>query len=476
MSTGLPLVMTAAGPQPTAPATLRAELLASVAATNPGYTANLPASLIEDVASTDVGALVIADTARVETVNSLTPYGANPFLLNQLGQVYGVPIGEPTSTSVFLVFSGPAGFVIGKGFLVSDGTHQYAAADGGVIDGTLQSTPLFFVATSQGSWPVPANSVTTLITSIPTSVSTITATNPLPGVPGIATGETEESYRARVLQAGLAASQGMTRYLKTLLGQVSGTQTRLISVRQIVGAGWEVICGGGDPYEVAFAIFQALFDINTLVGSTIKITGITNATLGVVTTDLNHGLVTGQNNVHIAGVVGMTGANGGPYTVTVLTEKTFTFGVNTSGFGAYVSGGVVTPNARNVVVDVDDYPDTYAIPFVNPPQQSVTMNVTWNTNATNFVSAAAVAQLAIPALTDYVNSIGVGQPINLLEMTTIFQAAITPVLIPDLLVRLVFSVNINGVTTAPPAGESVINGDPESYFFAAQSGIVVVQG
>lgn len=473
--TGLPLVMTAAGPQPTAPAVLRAQLLALVAATNPGYTANLPASLIEDVASTDVGALSLADSARVETVNSLTPRGANPFLLNQLGQVYGVPIGEPTNTSVFLVFTGPAGFVIGKGFLVSDGTHQYAAVDGGVVNAALTSDPLFFLATTQGSWPVGENTVTTLITSIPDTVGPVTATNPIAGIPGVATGETEESYRLRVLQAGLAASQGMSRYLKTLLGNVDGTQTRLISVRQKVGIGWEVICGGGDPYAVAFAIFQALFDINTLVGSVISITGATKVAAAVITTDLNHGLANGQTGVVISGAIGMTGING-TWTVTVLSEKTFSIPYNSSAAPTYTGGGILATNARNVVVDIDDYPDTYAIPFVNPPQQAVTMNVTWNTSATNFVSETAVAQLAIPALTDYVNSVGVGQPINLIEMATIFQAAITPVLAPDLLVRLVFQVNINGITTSPSAGESVINGDPESYFFAAQAGIIVSQG
>jgi len=469
--------MTIAGPQPTPPASLRAQLLASVAATNPGYTANLPGSLIEDVASTDVGALVIADNARVETVNSITPYGANPFLLNQLGQIYGVSIGLASNTSVFCVFSGPNGFVIGKGFTVSDGTNQYITQDGGIIGATGTSDPIFFVATVQGIWPVPAGSVNVLITSIPSTVTpAVTVTNPQAGTPGTLTGETETAYRARVLQAGLAASQGITRYMKTLLNQVPGVQTRLISARQIIGSGWEVICGGGDPYQVANAIFQSLFDINTLVGSTIKITGITNATLGVVTTDLNHGLVTGQSNVHIAGVVGMTGANGGPYTVTVLTQKTFTFGVNTSGFGAYVSGGVVTPNARNITVSINDYPDTYQIPFVNPPLQTVTMNVTWNTSSTNFVSASAIAQLATPALTDYINSIPVGQPINVLEMNTIFQAAISSILDPNLLVRLIFAVFINSVSSSVVSGEYIINGDPESFFLAAPSGIVVAQG
>src|ERR1700744_5062047 len=112
----IPLVMTAQGPVPTPPSVLLQALLASVAATNPGYTANLPGSLIEDVSSTDVGALVLMDSARGETVDSLTPDEANDFLLNQLGQQFGVPIGAATNTSVYEVFTGPPGFVISVGF------------------------------------------------------------------------------------------------------------------------------------------------------------------------------------------------------------------------------------------------------------------------------------------------------------------------------------------------------------------------
>lgn len=89
MST-LPVVLDKSGLQPQSPLSLRAQLLALVAATNPGYTANLPGSLIEDISSTDVAALALIDSARVELVNSLTPYGANAFLLLQLGNIYGV--------------------------------------------------------------------------------------------------------------------------------------------------------------------------------------------------------------------------------------------------------------------------------------------------------------------------------------------------------------------------------------------------
>jgi hypothetical protein len=468
----LPTVITSAGLQPQLPSSLLAQLLSSVAATNPGYTANLPGSLIEDISSTDVAAIALCDSFRVELVNSLTPFGANPFLMNQLGQIYGVVLGQASNTSVYVVFSGPAGFVIAQGFVVSDGTYQYTVQDGGIIASSGTSQPLFCLATIAGSWAVPAGTVTNLVTSVPSSIS-LTVTNPETGTPGIATGETQESYRARVLQAGLAASQGMARYLKTLLANVPGVQPRLISVVQQSGGGWQIICGGGDPYEVAYAIYTALFDVSTLVGSQLLIAGITTATLGVVQTTLNHGFTTGQI-INIAGV-NPSGFNATGATVTVIDETHFTYGLDTAAL-TYISGGIVTPNLRNVSVTINDYPDTYVIPFVNPPEQQVAITVTWNTTSTNSVSPAAISQLANPALVAYVNSVYAGQPMNLFELQTTFQAAIASALPPQLLTRMVFAVSINGIGVSPESGTGIIAGDPSSYFFTNSTLITVSQG
>lgn len=473
----LPTVITKAGLTPQSPADLRAQLIALAVAADPGLTANLPGSLIEDIASTQVAGLTLIDSARVDTVDSLTPYSANAFLLNELGQIYGVQQGLGTTTSVYVVFTGTVGFPIGRGFTVSDGSNQYIVQDGGIVQTGGTTDPLFCLATNAGSFAVPANTVTTLITSVPGTI-TLSCTNPQEGLPG-AGAQSEGDYRGQVLQAGLAAGQGMPTFLKTLVGQVTGVQPRLVSMRQANG-GWEVIVGGGDPYAVAYAIFQALFDINTLAGSTISITAITKANPGVATTDLNHGLVTGQNNVLIANAAGggFTAANGGPYTVTVLDEKRFSFGVNTSGYsGTYTaSSGTVTPNARNVVVSVNDYPDTYPIPFVVPPQQSVSIGLTWNTISTNSVSATAVAQLGAQAISDYVNSIPVGSPINLFELQSVFQLAVADLIPTALLSRMVFTVSINGVPVTVDAGTGLFDGDPESFFAMSPSDCTITQG
>lgn len=472
----LPIVMTEAGPIPQAPATLRQQLVTLVSATNPGFTSDLPGTLIEDIVSTDVGALTLADQAAVDLVNSITPFGANAFLLNQLGQVYGTPLAAASNTSVNEVFSGSVNFVIPPGFTVSDGSFQYIVQDGGVIGSDGNSEPLFCLASQSGTWAVPANTVNQLVTSVPADIE-LSCINPLAGTPGLPQ-EDETAYRAQVLQAGRAASQGMASYLKTLLYNVPGVQQRLVSVRQqpqSVGGGWEVIVGGGDQYQVANAIFQGLFDISTLQGSVMNVTAITQANPGVVTTQLNHGLTTGTVAL-INGIVGMTELNNEPLTVTVLTEKTFSVGVDTTSFFAYISGGVVQPNPRNVSVAINSYPDVYFIPFVLPPQQTVEIIATWNTTATNFVAAGAIAQAAAPALVDYVNSVPVGQPMNEYEMIAVFQQATASILPNSLLTRLVFTVSINGQGVSPDAGTGIFAGDPESYFFATDASVQVAQG
>ncbi len=68
------------------------------------------------------------------------------------------------------------------------------------------------------------------------------------------------------------------------------------------------------------------------------ITGITQANPGVVTIAA-HGMATGAR-LYLKDIVGMTALNGQTVTITVLSANTFSIGVNTSGYGAYVSGGI----------------------------------------------------------------------------------------------------------------------------------------
>lgn len=260
-------IITTAGAIPSTPDTLNAQLLAVAVARAPGLTATLPGSLVEDMSSTATGALVVQDQASVDLINSISPLTANEFILEQLGLVYGVRPGLGSNTSVFVTFHGSPGLVVNIGFIVSDGTHQYVTQDPAIVSGpgpVGASAPTFCVAVDAGTWAIPPDSVTQVITSVPEGFS-LTCTNTTTGVPG-GDPQTIAEYQAQVIQAGQAISTGVSTLVKTALQNVQGVQARLIAFRQ-TGGGWQVIVGGGDPYQVAGAIFQSMFNILDLVGA-----------------------------------------------------------------------------------------------------------------------------------------------------------------------------------------------------------------
>jgi hypothetical protein len=247
----------------TPPATLAANALALAETLAPGLT-SLPANLIGDMNSTSTGALIIQDQAVVDLVNSVSPYTANATILYQLGNVYGVQQGVGSNTSVYVVFTGTPGYVINPGVIVSDGTYQYQLQESTVIGVSGSSASAYCLALVAGTWAVPVNSVTQIVTVVPFGV-TLTVTNPTTGTPGAAA-QSLDDYQAQVIQAGQAVSTGIGTLVRTTLQNVSGVQARLVSFRQVSG-GWQVLVGGGDPYAVANAIYQSMFNIIDLQGA-----------------------------------------------------------------------------------------------------------------------------------------------------------------------------------------------------------------
>lgn len=478
MASAPPVIITTSGPQPTPPATLLAQLIALVIAADPGATATLPGSLIEDITSTDTLALVLIDQARVELLNSLSPIGANEFLLNQLGQQAGLMLGQPSNTSVPVVFtvnagnSPQAGFVISPGFTVSDGSQQYIVLDGGITLSGGSTQPLTCIAINPGSWPVPANSVDQVITSV-SSPFVVTCNNSNAGTPGQATRESWSSYRARVLQAEQAAGVGMPSFVRTLLAAVSGVVFRTISIQSPSTGGWCVLAAGGDEYEMAYAIYQSVLDVTTLKGSVNFISGITQANPGEVTTSLFHGLTTG--NTAVIADSNPTNYNGS-YTVAVIDDYHFTIGVNTTGFPPYVGSGIVTTNPRNVTLTIQDPPDSYQVTFANPLTQIVTGTLTWNTNLPNFTQGAAVNQAALPAIVAYINGLATGQQMNQFEMNAVVQAATVNILPNQNLTRLAWSISVDGVGVSPESGTGIYPSDTQSILTAAVNAFVIAQG
>jgi hypothetical protein len=474
----LPIVMGSQGPIPTSPTVLRQQLTALVARTNPGYINNLPGSLIEDIASTDVGSIVISNQFMVDLINSVTPLGANPFILNQLGVgIYGIQPAIATNTSVDLIFGGPPGFIIIPGFTVTDNSYQYICLNGGVIGTYGESLPIHALAALPGTWAVPVGTVTGLITSVPIDIN-LTVTNPADGIPSIET-ESVQSFRTRTLTAGLAASTGMDRYLKTLLWNVPGVIQRLVSVRQnLDDCTWTIIVGGGDPYQVAWAIYYAVPNLPSLARPNIDIINISNDNPIVITTANNHNLTTGmiETFYDVGGPIGPI-LNGNSYPVTVIDVVTFTVPIDgTNMFLPSEIGGYVFPNPILQEISLNSFPDNYLIPFILPPQELVTMVVIWDTDSPNYVSPQGMAQAAIPALVAYINGLYVGaQPINIYEMESIFLEAVANVVASENITVLNFQVSFSGIGQAPLPGTGVIPGDPFSYFFTTNTNVVVLQ-
>lgn len=391
----LPVILTSEGAVPTPPDTLRSTLVSDVAAQVPGYTADLPGALIEDIASTDVGAMAMIDQARVDLINSITPYGANAYLLNQMGVLFGLQQGTSTNTSAYVQFSGPAGYVIPKGWIVGDGTYQYAVQDGIIIESSGTSTLVQVIALDSGSWVPAANSITQMISTLPVGV-TVTVTNPQAGLAGTGD-EGTDAYRSRILQAWQAVAQGVADFLYTRLSNIANVTPRLVNIRQ-VSNGWEVICGGGDTYAVGYAIYSSVIDLSTIVGS--------------------------------------------------------------------------TTGSRNISVTVTEGSNAYDVIYVNPFSQSVDITASWNTTLPNFTQVSQVNAAGQTAITNYVNSITVGQPINLLEMDDLFATAVSTILDPRYLTTLEYTVKIDGVTASPTAATRIISSDPEGYFSAGVISVV----
>lgn len=460
----------AAGPVPKTADELRSDLVSRATALSPGITTDLPGSLIEDMASTGTGALLVADQIRVDMINSVGPLKANQYLLNLLAQQSGIA-GQKTqgSTTVPVTFNGPAGFVLPEGFLVSDGTYSYSLNDATIIPASGVSSAATCEATTTGTWSVPVGSVTQVITSLPSDI-TITCTNLVAGTPGGAS-ETLYEFRERVCEGQMSTVQGYPGFIRQKLTDVNNVQARMVSVVQS-GDHWIIMCGGGDIYEMAAAIYKSAGDISRLKGTDLNITGITNANPGVVTTDITHGFSTGQV-INVTGVTGMSGINNVPLTVTVLTPHTFSIGIDTTSSGAWTGGGMVTPNLRNNVVTVNDWPDNYLIPFVIPLQQLVTIKFQWATESANYLTDATIASLVSAPVIQYVNGIYAGRPMNINNIKDVFLQSVNDTLDMSLITTLNVVVTVNGIITSVDAGTNIISGDPYSYWFIASDGVIV---
>jgi hypothetical protein len=114
-------------------------------------------------------------------------------------------------------------------------------------------------------------------------------------------------------------------------------------------------------YNLGLGAMSHNFDIHEqreVIYNTKPITAITRDNPGKVTV-AKHEYTTGDT-VYISGVVGMTQVNGQSFTITRVDDNNFTLGVNTTGYSAYSSGGLVNvflpvPNPQQRYQLVENY-------------------------------------------------------------------------------------------------------------------------
>ncbi len=96
----------------------------------------------------------------------------------------------------------------------------------------------------------------------------------------------------------------------------------------------------GDTVQLGFSLSDSQMRSLDQSGSTVTITGITQADPAVLTTS---GPIPVDQLIQISGVLGMTELNGNNYFVISSTPTSVTIGVDSSAFTAYISGGIATP-------------------------------------------------------------------------------------------------------------------------------------
>lgn len=465
------LNITQAGVSPTSPQAIRDQIQAKIENEVPDYTANLPGTLIEDMLSTCGGSLVFINQAQVDLINSIAPSTANEALLDQLGMVYGISRKSGTNGSAYVIFTGTPGFIIPRGFIVSDGIHRFSVQEDTVVAQNGSSGQVYVLAQDSDTFDMPANTITKIESSVRSDVE-LSVTNPQVGMIGT-TAETTTQYRSRIMEAGLVTSTATPTMIRTRLLSIDGVQERLLSI-VVNGDGYSVICGGGDPYDVANAIFQTIPTIGILKPSEIQVSRLDKGNPTVIYTNLTHGLKT-SDVVSFSGD-GYSFLQNQQFTITVLSDNSFSIPVDTIDAEDYTGGLILDTNVRNRLVILRDGVDSYTVPFIVPLQEEVSIQLIWKMEDDSSLYVGAISNTTVPLIVEYINQIRIGEVINLYEIQKIFLDGVDQVFNQNLITKIDILVFINGVQQKPTSSENIIRGDPQSYFYTKSENITVTDG
>lgn len=133
----------------------------------------------------------------------------------------------------------------------------------------------------------------------------------------------------------------MSAFVTSCIGRLGRRKAVAIETPDRVRAMCSVAATAGGAGNFPFFLFASGFANSNAPAITLPITGVTNVSTPVVTTEFAHNLTTGQA-VYIQNLTGSAGINNLLVYVTVLSATTFSCN-NFGAPGAYGSGGIVTP-------------------------------------------------------------------------------------------------------------------------------------
>jgi uncharacterized protein (TIGR02217 family) len=209
-------------------------------------------------------------------------------------------------------------------------------------------------------------------------------------------------------------------------------------------------------YDTTTGIVTFVADTTKTVNanSTKAITGISQANPGSVTC-VGHGFTTGDK-IKIISVGGMTQVNNVYYTITVTGVDTFTIGVNTSGYGAYTSGGsaikygITQTNPVRVNADAHGFTNGQVI-YLNGAGGMTEVNgiaFTITNVATNYFELSGINGTSYTAYTGSASAYKYPQPSE--SLTFACDEYYVPVrFVNDMMEREIIAPNVHGWQSIP---------------------------
>lgn len=232
---------------------------------------NLPSSIQNNLI--DESAIIVNEFEDmiVNLMNGISPAYANDFIIEQLGSAFGIKRKNKAKQNVMLEFEGLAGVIIPAGTQVgsADGQYTFSTITQGIIKADGKAI-INAEAEDYYDKIIDANTLNVMITNI----LNVNSVNNLNASSEPILEENFSDYRTRVQNRMKANRNGTAATLYDNLLNVKGVSSRLITYRLdsklIDGARlytMEVVCGGGDDYEVAEAIFNSLLLTESLTSA-----------------------------------------------------------------------------------------------------------------------------------------------------------------------------------------------------------------